>query len=632
MTTALFDDLNRVMSLSSRGDEGAGTLLYQITYDYDLAGNRRNATETINGIGTRNLTWGYDDLYRLTSESWTGPSAQMRTYEYDAAGNRTSRTINATASGGGQTFTRYWYDALNRLNYSSVSGGDTTNYEYDANGNLIKKYKPGETTRYIYDVSNRLTQVVTGGSNTVIFTAAYDARTRRLGKTESAATTIFRYDGGTNFQERNTSGQIITELVRAGGLGGGIGSILYSDKPMAPTPGPWEGFLYNAVGSTTLVTDSTGTPTQRNMYEAFGKTVVQTGTSTNNRLANTKERDASIGLDNHGFRYYDPESGRYITRDPVGYADGLNVYAHVTNNPINRIDPLGLTAIEVVHNTRPADAAKIVEEGLNAGTDGVRWFNSPESAGVGASGEATAQLKYSLDAQIKDVPNDVVKNAQKAANKALHGSGLTGEQYKAAYGRKSGEAIAEWVKNQGDDALYQLKGPKGSTQYVATKAAWQKASPRLTGIAGEGAETAVKELGKRANQVDDLTKAARTKWGTKVAVAGRIAKFGVIAIQAGIAGYEIYQAEDKLRESAVQGGGLAGSFAVGWAGTKAGAAVGGAVGVWFGGIGAGPGAAIGGFVGGVGGAIGGYWAGKKATGAAYDWAFSKGVADPTSTP
>ena len=44
----------------------------------------------------------------------------------------------------------------------------------------------------------------------------------------------------------------------------------------------------------------------------------------------------------HGFRYYDPEIGRYLTRDPAGYADGLNVYLYVHNNPINFIDPLGL--------------------------------------------------------------------------------------------------------------------------------------------------------------------------------------------------------------------------------------------------------------------------------------------------
>ena len=79
------------------------------------------------------------------------------------------------------------------------------------------------------------------------------------------------------------------------------------------------------------------------MYDAFGSVVSQSGSSANNRLANTKERDVSLGLDNHGFRYYDPEVGSYTTRDPIGYAAGtLNVYAYADSNPVNTYDPLGL--------------------------------------------------------------------------------------------------------------------------------------------------------------------------------------------------------------------------------------------------------------------------------------------------
>ena len=83
-----------------------------------------------------------------------------------------------------------------------------------------------------------------------------------------------------------------------------------------------------------------------NLYEAYGNIVLSTGSSQNNRLANTKERDFSIGLDNHGFRYYDPEVGRYVCPDPIGYGDGPNWWLYVQNNPINFIDPLGLNGDE----------------------------------------------------------------------------------------------------------------------------------------------------------------------------------------------------------------------------------------------------------------------------------------------
>ncbi len=105
-----------------------------------------------------------------------------------------------------------------------------------------------------------------------------------------------------------------------------------------------EFYTYNAVGHTTALADVAGGVRQTNAYDAFGNRLVAAGPSTNNRLANTKERDASLALDNHGFRYYDPATGRYLTRDPAGYVDGPNLYRHVHNNPINHIDPLGLSS------------------------------------------------------------------------------------------------------------------------------------------------------------------------------------------------------------------------------------------------------------------------------------------------
>ena len=76
LTEATFDALNRVESLISTTDGGQGDQVYSIEYGYDLAGNRIFATEQdFIGQSQRQLTWDYDDLYRLTEESWTGPEA-----------------------------------------------------------------------------------------------------------------------------------------------------------------------------------------------------------------------------------------------------------------------------------------------------------------------------------------------------------------------------------------------------------------------------------------------------------------------------------------------------------------------------------------------------------------------------
>jgi RHS repeat-associated protein len=133
---------------------------------------------------------------------------------------------------------------------------------------------------------------------------------------------------------------IQTEFVRGDDMGGGIGGILY--RAVGVGLSTLEHFTYSQVGHTVALTGALGTVIKSDLYEAFGNIVASTGSSSNNRLANTKERSFTLGLDNHGFRYYDPEIGRYISADPLGYMDGLNLYTYVGNNPINRIDPLGL--------------------------------------------------------------------------------------------------------------------------------------------------------------------------------------------------------------------------------------------------------------------------------------------------
>jgi len=175
--------------------------------------------------------------------------------------------------------------------------------------------------------------------------ASYDYRTRRQTKAGGTDVTFFRYDQGDAFQEFKASAMQV-EFVRGGGMGGGIGSILYSDRTMV-AGGAEETFTYNgSVGHVVALTSGIGMTTETNRFDAFGNVIGTTGFSLNNRLANTKERDVSIPgvftLDNHGFRYYNPMTGRYISRDPIGYGDGMNVYLYVKGNPINRIDPLGL--------------------------------------------------------------------------------------------------------------------------------------------------------------------------------------------------------------------------------------------------------------------------------------------------
>ena len=103
-----------------------------------------------------------------------------------------------------------------------------------------------------------------------------------------------------------------------------------------------EYFLYNATGTTSALTDDDGVVTSTSCYTAWGIETATQGETENIRKFNTKERSELLGIDYFGFRYYDPGLGRFLTRDPAGYPDGPNNYLYCDNNPVNKIDALGL--------------------------------------------------------------------------------------------------------------------------------------------------------------------------------------------------------------------------------------------------------------------------------------------------
>ncbi|MDT4329186.1 RHS repeat-associated core domain-containing protein [Methylomonas sp. MV1] len=75
-------------------------------------------------------------------------------------------------------------------------------------------------------------------------------------------------------------------------------------------------------------------------YDAFGQTINKTGTIP--RYGYTGREPDATGLIHYRARSYDPGLGRFAQRDPAGFADGINPYAYVGNNPISFSDPLGL--------------------------------------------------------------------------------------------------------------------------------------------------------------------------------------------------------------------------------------------------------------------------------------------------
>jgi RHS repeat-associated protein len=90
-------------------------------------------------------------------------------------------------------------------------------------------------------------------------------------------------------------------------------------------------------------------------YDSYGRILSQSGTARSPYSFTGREYDAESGLYYYRGRYYDPQVGRFISEDPLGFAAGdTNLYAYVGNNPINFSDPLGLQWWKFLKNLIPS--------------------------------------------------------------------------------------------------------------------------------------------------------------------------------------------------------------------------------------------------------------------------------------
>lgn len=110
-------------------------------------------------------------------------------------------------------------------------------------------------------------------------------------------------------------------------------------------------FHTDALGSVVALTDINGNIVETYEYEAFGKAVVtdvQGNTHRESTVGNPfmfagAEFDPETGFYHMGFRYYGPDTGRFIVEDPLGFDGGnFNLYSYVSDAPTQYTDPSGL--------------------------------------------------------------------------------------------------------------------------------------------------------------------------------------------------------------------------------------------------------------------------------------------------
>jgi len=297
----------------------AQTTLLDLTYS-------RDATGKVNGMNA-GRTYVFDNLGRLRYANDTGVYGRFE-FTYDKYGNRQTQLW-------GSYTTSYLYESYGRLQ-SNTTNGKTTTYEYYAStGKLWKKTESGTIWKFSYDVNDLLTKVEKGSSTVEQYW--YDGLGRRVkaidGSGGSAVTEYTIYSGDLPIYTYNAKSKVSTLHAYANGM--------HIAKKTSGTTRYY--YHLDAVGSTRLVTDKSKAVVFSTDYLPFGKAWSPAGTE--DFMFIDSRSTKSSGMVHFGARYYDPNTGRFISPDPVlgslSTPASMNRWAYCMNDPINRIDKDG---------------------------------------------------------------------------------------------------------------------------------------------------------------------------------------------------------------------------------------------------------------------------------------------------
>ena len=328
-------------------------------------------------------------------------------------------------------------------------------FTHDLDGNLVADGR----WNYTWDGENRLVAMAarTGVGPQISLKFEYDAQGRRIRKQvwgnaawSGSATNDLRfvYDGWNLIAVLSPQSTVLRSftwgLDLSGSLqgAGGVGGLLSMTAHAGANAGTYF-YCFDGNGNVVgLVSAASGEIAAQYEYGPFAEVLRASGpmAEANRFRFSTKYQDQESGLLYFGYRYYDPSTGRWKTRDPIGEDGGPNLYGFNENNPVDHFDMLGMWHA-TVHN-------------------GLTWGYAHETHGFG--------WKYS----------DVIAEADQGVDNFPpfgweSSLPLVGQQDRHMYYLKNGEdSRVWWYKYEFAEAVKELqKGDRAQKERHCTKAA-----------------------------------------------------------------------------------------------------------------------------------------------------------------
>lgn len=306
------DHVDDFLRLAARKTMVGGKIILDQGYRYNAVDNivRRSS-----GHGVTDYS--YDRLQRLIAVEHEGKLPEV--FRYDAIGNIVSTSSES----------KFEYDS----GYQLIAMGDTT-YKYDIDGNALEKKNKDGVLRFVYNFENRVVGVIKDGVESRYY---YDPFGRRLYKDVAGKRTWFAYSDEGLVAEFDKDGEMLTSYSwQPDGP--------WSTDPILLSQGNKHYFYHNDnLGTPQTLTDTEGKVVWLANYNSFGAISIEKEEVGNNLRLPGQYYDEETGLHYNWHRYYEPETGRYLSPDPMGLEGGMNLFSYVDGNPVNWVDPWGLS-------------------------------------------------------------------------------------------------------------------------------------------------------------------------------------------------------------------------------------------------------------------------------------------------